>query len=445
MAEQQNIEYKESWRDEYLKWVCGFANAQGGTIYIGVHDQGHVVGVSEPKKLLEDIPSKISSHLGIVCDVNLKEDQSLPYIEIYTPPYQVPISYHGEYHYRSGATRQVLRGVALQQFLLRKLGKTWDDVVEPKGSWNDLDPSLMQVFVQNAQKSDRMRFSESEATDAHAIVDNLQLLEEGHLKRGALLLFGKKPTQFVPGAYLKIGRFGRSDSDLLFQEIVEGNILQMADKTIDLLISKFLPAEISYEGIQRIEKLPYPRVALREVILNAIAHRDYFGGPIQISVYEDKLIIWNEGDLPSGVTVEDLKRKHPSRPRNPRIADVFFKAGLIESWGRGTIRIMEECVAAGLPEPAFELVSGGFQVTIFKDLYNENYIAALPINDRQKEALQWVKNHKVMKNADYVSLLSVNDRTALRDLDDLVKKGYLLREGDKKNTTYRLNLNPKLS
>jgi ATP-dependent DNA helicase RecG len=123
MPESQNIEWKESWRDEYLKWICGFANAKGGKIYIGKDDKGNVVGLTNAKKLMEDIPNKITNHLGIVADVNLLEKSSNHYIEIEVHPYDVPISYRGRYHFRSGSTKQELSGNALNEFLLRKAGK----------------------------------------------------------------------------------------------------------------------------------------------------------------------------------------------------------------------------------------------------------------------------------------------------------------------------------
>ena len=120
MAETQNIEYKESWRDEYLRWICGFANAGGGKIYIGVKDDGTVTGVKNSKKLLEDIPNKIQNKLGIVTDVNLLSEDGLEYIEIIVNPWGFPVSYDGEYHYRSGSTKQQLRGMHLQIFLCQK-------------------------------------------------------------------------------------------------------------------------------------------------------------------------------------------------------------------------------------------------------------------------------------------------------------------------------------
>ena len=118
MPESQNIEYKSSWRDEYLKWICGFGNAQGGKLYIGVSDDGQVCGVLNAKRLMEDIPNKISESLGLLVDVNLLSSDSKEYIEISVPASSEPINYRGEYHYRSGSTKQLLQGPALTHFLL---------------------------------------------------------------------------------------------------------------------------------------------------------------------------------------------------------------------------------------------------------------------------------------------------------------------------------------
>jgi len=136
MPESQNIEWKENWRDEYLKWICGFANTKGGKIYIGKNDKGNVIGVPKFEKLMEAIPNKITNHLGIIANVNLLEESGQYYIEIDVPPYDVPISYHGKYHFRSGSTKQELKGTALDHFLLGKYGKRWDSVPLPGVTWS---------------------------------------------------------------------------------------------------------------------------------------------------------------------------------------------------------------------------------------------------------------------------------------------------------------------
>lgn len=139
MKENQNIEFKTSWRDDYLKWICGYANAEGGVLYIGKDDKGKVIGLSNIEKLLEDIPNKVRDILGIMVDVNLKSEKKKEYLEIVVDPYPYPVSYRGEYHYRSGSTKQELKGAALDRFLLSKQGKHWDGVPVPNLKLADFD------------------------------------------------------------------------------------------------------------------------------------------------------------------------------------------------------------------------------------------------------------------------------------------------------------------
>lgn len=222
MPENQNIEWKESWRDEYLKWICGFANAKGGRIFIGKNDRGEVIGIENYKRLMDEIPNKIKSLLGIICDIDLHEKDGFHFIEIDVKPYDVPISYHGKYHYRSGSTKQELKGNALNEFLLRKAGKTWDDVVETRANLTDIDQYAIEAFRKGAVRSKRLPFIEHE-NDVERILENLLLVENGNLKRSAILLFGKNPERFYINALVKIGKFGASDTDLRYQEVVEGN------------------------------------------------------------------------------------------------------------------------------------------------------------------------------------------------------------------------------
>lgn len=191
------------------------------------------------------------------------------------------------------------------------------------------------------------------------------------------MLFGKDPRNFYINAYVKIGKFGKSDDDLLSQEIIESNAFELANQTLEILDKKYFTKSISYDGLHRIETTEYPYEAIRETLLNAIVHRQYMGAPIQISLYDDKIMIWNFGTLPEPMTFEDLKHKHASHPRNPILADVFFKGGLIESWGRGTLKIIDECESAGLPTPEIAEMTGGIIVTIYKDVYNEKHLVKL--------------------------------------------------------------------
>lgn len=209
---------------------------------------------------------------------------------------------------------------------------------------------------------------------------------------------------------------------------------------MEILDKKYLTKAISYEGIHRVETTEYPYEAIRETLLNAIVHRQYSGAPIQISLYDDKIMVWNFGTLPEPMTLEDLKHKHASHPRNPILADVFFKGGLIESWGRGTLKIIDECLAAGLPTPEISEMTGGIAVTIYKDRFNERHLAKLDLNDRQMKAVLYLKEKKSISNSTYQDLCNVSKATATRDLTELIEKHKLLeRTGDVgAGTVYKL-------
>jgi len=362
MSERQNIEYKASWHDDYLKWVCGFANAIGGIIYIGKDDQGMLIDLPNYQKLMEDIPNKIRNNMGIICDINLREEEAKKYIEIRVNPYSVPVSFRGRYYYRTGSTKMELTGVELNEFLLKKAGKTWDDVVEEGATIQDIDEVSVQKLIEDGKGQGRL--PDTKGLTIFQILEKLQLTEGEKLKRAAIVLFGKQPGKFFPNVEVRIGRFGKDATDLRFQEVIEGNLIQMLDEVQMQLHHKFLIRPVEFVGMQRIEKDAYPLAALREMLLNALVHRTYMGAHVQIRVFDDRLSIWNEGGLPNGLSLDDLKREHNSRPRNPKVAKACFLAGYIDTWGRGTLKIINSCLEYGLPEPKIIEKDGGIEVSV---------------------------------------------------------------------------------
>ena len=425
MSETQNIEYKSSWRDEFLRWICGFANAQGGTLIIGKDDDGKVVGVKNAKKLLEDLPNKITTILGIVADVNLHETEQGDFIEIVVEPQPNAVNYKGEYHYRSGATKQELKGIALDKFLLKKQGKRWDSVSIPNVSVTDLKQETFDFFRKRGVKSKRL--DDNVLTDSNELLlDNLKLTDNGYLKRAALLLFHPDPEKFVTGAYVKIGYF-ETDSDLRYQDEIHGNLFEQVEKTIEMLFTKYIKALISYEGIYRVETYEYPKEAIREAIHNAIVHRDYTGGtPVQISVYKDKIMIWNYGQLPEGWTTEYLLEKHSSQPHNPDIANAFFRIGYIESWGRGMDKMRNQCVEANIPVPTVSAKGHDFWIVFRKDIYYPEYLKGLGLNDRQIKAVLYVKEKGKITNKEYQEINQISRQMATNELHNLDKVFKLL-------------------
>ena len=154
--ETQNIGYKQSQRNEYIKWICGFADASGGKIYIGIDDKGNVVEMQEPKKLLEEIPNKTKDILGILVEVNLKTKSNKKYLEIIIESYPYPVSYKGQNHYRSGSTKQELKGAALDKFILQKQGKRWDGIPQLNVSAKDLSKTAFDIFKKKAENTKRV-------------------------------------------------------------------------------------------------------------------------------------------------------------------------------------------------------------------------------------------------------------------------------------------------
>lgn len=274
------------------------------------------------------------------------------------------ISFRGKYYYRSGSTMREITGKELERALLKTQGRTWDGVPLPKLSVSDLKQDAIQLFKDKAVKRGRLTKEEVSVEDT-ILMDNLHLIDEdGYLIRAAMLAFYKDPEKWVTGSYIKIGYFGKSDSDLMYQDEVHGPLIEQVDKTVDLVYTKYMKALIDYEGVQRIERFMFHKDAFREILLNAIVHKDYSScNPIQISVYEDKIYIWNDGEMPPNLDSTDkLFMKHSSKPFNPKLANVFFKSGMIEAWGRGFEKIREACALYDGPLPEYEINEAGIMV-----------------------------------------------------------------------------------
>lgn len=428
--ESQTIEWKWSWQDDYLKWLCGYANTNGGTLYIGVNDDGYVVGVENSKKMLESLPNKINDTLGILADIQVysaagaenicygnaipqsvseklinqyaagkisfetmdisdKRYQALKtiqeenkiweseagireYLAIQIVRYPFAISCSGKYYKRAGSTLHELNGLELQNFLLERAGKTWDAVPIQNVSVDDLSKEALDAFRKKAVKSRRMTENEVNVPD-ELLLRNLKLYDGQYLTRAAVLLFHPEPEQFVTGAYIKIGYFSpvgvfgenmEPIEDLQYQDTVEGPLILQADRAMELIFSKYMKALIDYDGLQRVETTMLTGGIVRELLLNAINHKLYETGvPIQISVYEDHLEIFNMGEWPKRLPADTrIYDKHESVPRNPKIADVAFRSGDVEAWGRGFLKIKAECSQIGAPLPIIDAENGGVSV-----------------------------------------------------------------------------------
>ena len=365
-------------------------------------------------------------------------------------PSNMPIAYKGTYHYRSGSTKQELKGLALQQFIMEKMGHSWDDIPVYGATLDDIDRNAIDYFLQCSIKAGRMDESEVNSS-TEDVLHNLGLFtKDGELKNAAILLFGKHVGQFFPSAVFKIGRFHIDESDLIIQDVIEGNLIQMASRVMEVLRTKYLLSPIHYEGLQRIEQLEIPDKALRELIYNAISHKAYNGPAIQMRIYDRSIELWNYGLLPKELTPAALLQKHSSYPRNHNIANVFYKAGFVESWGRGFKKIAEEFERASLPLPTIEENGGGVMAIVQRKTIDEviaerdgdvgvnvgdmsetnvGNMSESELSERQLNIISMIKENPFVTGKEMSETMSVTQRTIERDLSVLQKAGIIRHEG----------------
>ena len=369
MGEKHIIEYKRLWKDEWLEWICGMANADGGVIYLGVKDDGEVLGVSNAKKLMEDIPNKIISKMSIYPDIRQVEKDGKDVIEIEVAPSMAAVSLDGVVYKRVGATNQILKGAALQEFYLSRPSGAWDARIIPDAKLDEIDPDAVEYLKESGIRKGRLS-KESAKDSVEKVLKSLNLMtEDDKLTMAALLLFGKNPQRYCIDARFKIGRFGAGAANLIIQDLVDGDLIRMPDRVLDILDAKYLVRPIHYKGLRRVEPLEIPEKGLREIICNSIIHKQYDGPDIQMRVYDDRIDLWNFGKLPEGYTFEQMFMPHRSMPRNKLIANAFYYAGLIEAWCRGFEIITEEFTKDGLAVPTFKEEFGGVTAIIKREIF----------------------------------------------------------------------------
>jgi ATP-dependent DNA helicase RecG len=326
--------------------------------------------------------------------------------------------------------------------------------------------------------------------------------------RAAMLLFHSDPEKYVTGASVKIayfapeGAYGYNKSDdIIYHDEIHGPLMLQADKVVDLVYTKYLKALVSYDGLQRVETYLTPKEAFREIVLNAINHKLYeTGNPIQISVYEDRIVVFNQGYWPEDIDLTDLyTKKHSSYPHNPNIAKAFFNAGEIEAYGSGFSKIKIICDEMEAPYPELEITKNGVTVVIkacerYMNLLNHGRywktypdnkekivdfletesgeiitdnngaalvvetekdvdssviasidhmmeILAVELSESEKELYlpiaEYLKTHDTIRNSDVQHLLNRGDSTSNRYLKRLVELGVLIPEGNNKGRVYK--------
>lgn len=363
-SESETVEWKQSlgeWK-EIVETCAAFATAQGGTVYVGISPQGERIGVQIGHGTLEDLANKIKLNTDPPQYPTIitygHESSAIIEITIEQNPIK-PVWAFGRPMKRVGKTNQFLRRDEAHRLLEVTSGRTWDKFSCEAFMAKNIDRKTVKEFLDRAEIPLN--------TSLDDLGKNLRIVSGSMFYNAAVLLFGKCPQNYFIEAQVKCARFKGTDSvDFIDEQTFEGNILRQLQDAL-AFVKRNTRQAIRVTGKPEHDVIPeYPVEAVREAIINALCHRNYADvGTIQVRIYDDRLEVWNPGNLPHDLTLRKLHYPHASRPRNPLIANALFRARYIEHWGTGTLRIIKACKPQNI-KVEFAVDMGNFIVTLRK-------------------------------------------------------------------------------
>ncbi|MBI2837903.1 MAG: putative DNA binding domain-containing protein [Acidobacteria bacterium] len=367
-GEGPRIEFKRSTGElkEGMQTLCGFLNGQGGTAFFGVRPDGTAEGQEISDRTLRDIAQAADRfepavHLSIQRS-NKKAGREVIAIKVDALPGRGPYTYDGRAYERVGSTTRRMPQSKYEGLLLdRSHGKRrWENEPAEGVTIRDIDRAEVYRIVEAARASGHL--AEPVGSRLPGVLDHPEVRKDGRILQAALVLFGKKLMPDYPQCELRMARFrGLDKTEFLDQRNVRGPAFKLLEEAQIFCRRHFpLPGRIVPGKLQREDKPLIPPDAMREILVNALIHRDYSnaGGAIYLAIFDDRVEVWSTGGFPTGITPVMLSRDHKSVLRNPIIAEVFHRAGLIEKWGRGTNRVIAMCRQAGIRPPEFDEIAG---------------------------------------------------------------------------------------
>ena len=296
----------------------------------------------------------------------------------------------------------------------------------------DIDSAAVEQFVRRARAE--RQFPLAEKARVADVLTHLHLLADGKATNAALLLFGRDPQQFIPCAEIRCMHFHGTEIQrpVPFYRVFKGNLFEQVDHAVDFVLSKVnRSVGTRAQGPEAPVRLELPEDVVAEAIVNAVVHRDYASSAaVQVSVFADRVEVWNPGELQPPLTPEGLRKPHRSILRNHHVAETMFLAHYIEKYGTGTLMMIRESVKHALPEPRFDIQhQGEFGITIWRDWLTEEEMSKLGLNQRQMRALGLMRQSGKMTNAEFQKQFAVRKRTASQDLGSLVSLGLIKRFG----------------
>jgi ATP-dependent DNA helicase RecG len=397
-GESASVEFKKSTGQltRAAETLCAFLNGDGGTVLFGVANDGSVLGQLVSDDTLRDVAQilrRIEPPVAVGIDrIKLPGSRGEVLALSVSPDDDSRVfALDGRAYQRVGSTTQVMPQETYQRLLMNRTHshKRWENSASPIHA-EDLDLSELRATVRMGIEFGRVPSTAS--AEAGDILDRFGLRLGETLTNAAAVLFAKHESAHYPQCQLRLARFrGIDKNEFLDQRQLNGNAFHLLTEAVQFM-NRHLPVSGRIEpGVfERVDAPLCPPVALREALVNAFVHRDYSipGGAVSVAIYDDRLEIWSDGRLPFGLTVEALAKEHLSRPRNPLIAEVFFRRGLVERWGRGTQKIIELCVLAGHPTPQFLEQAGAVGVRFLPSGYIAPLRVAHDLTNRQRLILQ---------------------------------------------------------
>jgi len=433
-----------------LKSLVAFANTAGGTLVIGRADDGQVVGLANVLAQEERLANAIADGIrpAMTPEINIVSHASKSLLVVRVPHWRGPFYLKAEgpeagVYVRLGSTNRRAGPEILAEMQRAIAGLSFDQLPYPDLTPDDLDPSRLQQFFHQSGRKDNQEHLES----LGVLTPHAGRLAPSH---GGLILFGRDAARqrVFPDAAVSCARFRGIDKVEFLDrlDLDDRTVLEALDDVVRFIRRNTrLAARIT---AMRREDIPeYPEIALREVLVNAVAHADYSltGMRIRVAIYADRLEIENPGMLPFGMTLDDFKAG-VSRIRNRVIARVLRELGLLEEWGTGYRRVLEDCRAGGYPAPEWQELGPALRV-----VFRPHSAAAaetadvpvnVPVNDRQRWFLEQLGRGDPVKARDIAARFQVADKTARRDIADLQAKQLVEFVGVPKTGGYRLREQP---
>ena len=451
-GESETLELKKSTgeRNEGAKAVCAMLNHRGGIVVFGATPEGAVVGQEVSDRTLERVSAEIQrieppAFPGLERHP-VDETREVVLVRVVVGSMK-PYTYKGDAYRRVGNTSLRMSREEYNRILFERMHteERWENQPAPNWSVDDLDEEEIVITVEEAIRQGRLE--DPGTRDVRALLRGLGLIREDRLLRAAIVLFGRREgiQAMMPQCLLRVARFrGAGRTEFLDNRQFHGNAFMLLRSAQRFMIDNLPVAGRVVPGLlERLDEPLYPTEALREALANAFCHRDYSlgGGSVSVGIYDDRLEVTSTGPLPFGQTPEQLFAPHESRPWNPLIAGVFYRRGIIEQWGRGTIKMAELTTAAGLPKP--EIVSATDYVTVrFRpSRYVPPQRVSIDLTDRQQAilALLHQSNTGLARREIHAQLgREISDRTVQRDLNALRDYGMVIGTGRGRSAKWKL-------